>query len=93
MKRDVCIKQKKKYRVKKEYQAVLRLIASTMIYDTMKERKFYMIIYEPNIVEYPFYLLLSLLSLSLLSLCSMCVNNLNYLHKINENLIEYSIEN
>lgn len=88
MKRDVCIKQKKKYRVKKEYQAVLRLIASTMIYDTMKERKFYMIIYEPNIVEYPFYLLLSLLSL-----CSMCVNNFNYLHKINENLIEYSIEN
>lgn len=29
-----------------------RLIASTTIYDTTKERKIYMIIYELNIIEY-----------------------------------------
>lgn len=39
-----------------------RLIASTMIYDTTKERKIYMIIYELNIIEYT-------LSLSLFDLC------------------------
>lgn len=70
MKRDVCTKKKKKYRVKKD-QAVLRLIASTMIYDTMKERKIYMIIYEPNIVEYHLFIsfFLFFFLVSLLDVC------------------------
>lgn len=51
-----------------------RLIASTMIYDTTKERKIYMIIYELNILS--------------LSLCSIYVNNFKYRPKVNENLIE-----
>lgn len=57
-----------------------RLIASTMIYDTTKERKIYMIIYELNIIEYT-------LSLSLCSLC-IYINNFNYRPKVNKNLIE-----
>lgn len=42
-----------------------------MIYDTMKERKIYMIIYEPNIVEYHLFIsfFLFFFLVSLLDVC------------------------